>query len=254
MLVGEEAVLNYMSLTKCKAFRVYRGSASARSVPVFYYEDAGGVEVCRSQFTQWAKLMSGYTQPIEYLLTVYPKGKPSGREIMDDSEGTPRDTIKMPFYLVSPAGAVMQPGQMPVMPQAMMGSAESPEDMYKRIRKEIESEYELEDLQEQIDEMKDSQSQFQNNLNRILGFAEPILAKFMGTPAAAQTTQIPRATHLAGVEAVNTDVARLNKAIARLRVHDPDITEHLEKLAYVSEVMPETYDQLVTMLNAYQHV
>src|SRR5580658_6224128 len=121
MLIGKDSVLQYIDLTKCKAFRIYRGGAGGnRRTPVYYYEEAGGTEVCKTQFSQWADL-NNYANPIEYSITIYPKGKPTGtaRDLEGEEGGNARDSINSPFYLVAPNGMAIQPANNTMVPAMM---------------------------------------------------------------------------------------------------------------------------------------
>lgn len=260
MIVGTDKVLEYLVLTKCKHFRIYRGSNG--KTPVFFYEEAGGTEVCKSQFNQWADL-NNYSQPIEYAMVIYPKGKPTGRatDDSDDSAGSSRDTIRVPFYLVSPTGAMPMQNQLPAVIPGMMGTAETQEEMAKRIREEIESEIEYDDLYEEVQEMKNSQAQTMAGISKIIGYITPMLDGLFGgdaaaAPALGHTQQAPpRAAHLAGTPdtetRVNPEVMRLTRAINTLKEKDPDIVVHLEKLAHMSQNNPVMFTSLISMLNGF---
>ena len=265
MLIGKQSVLDYINLTKAKHFRVYRGGPGGnRRVPTFFYEEAGGTEVCKTQFSAWADINS-YSNPIEYSITVYPKGKPTGsaRDEANEEGGTSRDTLNESFYLVPPNGQII-PSPNAMAPQALgAASMKTHEEMVKQIREEIEKEYEMEDLYEEIDEIKASQSKFYNELSKIVGLLSPALSGLIGDGMAAMGTAIPqqnqpfrtttnvppRAQHLAGIDPDPTEVLRLNGAVKRLRANDPLIADHLEKLAEISETKPATFKQLLMMLD-----
>jgi hypothetical protein len=257
MIIGADKVEEYIKIVDAKHMRIYQGNN--RRTPVYAYEMAGGNPACINAFRQWAAINNS-TQCVEYYITLYPKGKPTGVKETPEGEtaGNVKDTLISQFYLVAPAG-FQAPGQTqsPAVMGAYPGSypGETMEAMIKRIRDDIEKEYEIEDLEEENAALKQEQTAFYANLNKIMGLAGPVLEALGGKPA----TGIPTARALGevsdtipagAVRKLDTDTPRLNKALQILREKDPDIVKHLEQLAQIAIDKPATFNQLITMLGA----
>jgi hypothetical protein len=258
MLIGQEKVIEYIKLTGARHFRIYQGNN--KKTPVFTYQEAGGPTAAQNYFSQWAALNNS-PQAVEYYMTLYPKGMPKTNLSAEEEGGSVRDTLCTYFYLVNP-DPFSRPGQAPPsqygqqFPAPVMGAAptgETREQMAARMRAEIEQEYELDEMQEEIDTLKASQVEFMGTVNKFMGYLGPVIQGFLQGSAPAP---IPRATHLAGeptVEAprvVDTEnFVRVNAALKTLRKNDPNITAHLEKLAIISEAKPAIFAQFLYMLD-----
>lgn len=250
MLVGTEAVLNYLKLTEAKHFRIYQGT-NAMKAPVFIYEGPGGVAAAQEQFRQWATLNSSYNNPVEYTLTVFPKGKPRGNNNFSETEETGpsvKDSLRATFYLVSPTGGMIPGQQMQQMQQSSINGLGG--RSIEELREQWERDQALEDLEDEVEELRNNQVEWQDKANKIIGYLWPIVENKLAGGGQ------PTAPSLAGVhdepgQTVDPERIRLNNAIRRLLKTDPKLPEHLEKLAGIAEASPVTYSQLIIMLNSY---
>lgn len=252
MIIGSEKVVEYIKLTDCKHFRVYQGNN--RRTPIYFYEGPGGNAACVTAFQSWAGLNNSTTQSVEYYITIYPKGKPTA--VKETPEGEPagnvKDTLIAQFYLIAPAGFAM-PMQQPIGAIGSPVAAESREALIKQIREEIEREYELEDLEAENEELKQQQTAFYQNLNKIMGLISPALGGFIP----GQNQNIPRTAALGNVQdmpegatrVLDTERIRINNVIKTLKEKDPQIVSHLEKLADIATNKPVMFSQLLTMLD-----
>lgn len=257
MIIGSDKVVDYIKLTDAKHIRIYQGNN--KRIPVYAYEGPGGNIACINAFQSWAAL-NGTTQAVEYYITLYPKGKPTGaarNEEIGETGGTQKDTLVSQFYLVSPAGYQAIPPAANMQQVGYIGAypGQTNEQIIAKIREDIEKEYELEDMQEEIDTLKASQTAFYQNLNKITELIAPALMGFIPKAPAA----VPRAPYLAGTDTaepvrtkiLDQDAQRISRVISRLRAADPQIIAHLEKLADIAETRPETFNGLINMLGNF---
>ena len=260
MLVGKQAVLDYIEMTGAKAWRLY--NAKNKNIPTLTCAESStqNGSVCKKTFADWADLAGQYQQSVEYYITVFPKGLPKKTaEVAEgESNASPRDTLSTAFFLYSPYGAnamngVPQGYPMPQQPaidiDAVLAKAKQ-EWNAERDRKE-----EIDELRAELRELKEGGGM--GSLSGVVEMAKPyipmILAKLGIIPGemAAIASPTLNGPPVETQEEKDLDIIRRRiwTAINTISLTDPHICEHLETLAKMSTEKPAIFNGMLDMLN-----
>lgn len=256
MLNGEQAVKDYLEMTDCKCFIIYQ--ASRKTVPVYRYEGDGGTATCKAKFAEWAKL-NQYSEPIEYLITIYPKGKPQKREniLPGETNASPRDAFQTNFYLKSPYNDTPAPqingigyGPNPNLPGFVAGTMKTEQ----QLRAEWEKDLELKELKEKVGSIEEAQIRMMNRVSSAIPYVMQAITGRSAPPennAPRRPANIPASSAVNGDDPAGEQIAldrqRIQGSLAKLFKAGMTL-EDLEKLSEMPSKNPLLFNTALTFI------
>lgn len=257
-LIGISAVSSVIKQSDLPRFIILRRGAGRGATPIYEALKSDSSEKAKRDFEQWANtlLAANPNNNVQYELIAFDDTALDEEDFASDGKmkRSRSKRIRFSFMLKAPSDNLGVINGKPEVIQPDMSSFVPRSEVDKMITDAVEKtllKIQIKRLEDKINELEEEdEEEDEEEIGGVGGSAMAFLDKL----GALMNAKKPEEAAINGIEGENTKEAkikRLNEAIKTLAKHDKDIDKSLAKLAEIAETKPDTFQQLLSMLQMY---